>query len=234
MPRTRFERLLVVQHDADKGLGLLEPPLRASGLELDVRSAGRDPIVLDGHAGVVALPGLANPSDETPAVLETRALLRAALSRDLPILGICLGAELLAQAAGAEARRCRPEYGYCRVVLSPDGPSDPLLGSLPAEFSAFQAHAYAASLPGGAVELAESEHALQAFRLGGRAWGIQFHPEPTPAMIASWIGTIGRDMEQSGVLPEEVAVQARERTAVSADRAARIAEGFAAVVRTDF
>ncbi len=220
-------RFLVLQHDADKSLGLLEQPLRLAGVELDVRMAGRDPVELDGHAAVIALPGLANPVDGTVAVDETRETLRAALRRGVPVLGICLGAELLAEAAGGRVRPCPPEYGYVRVAVEPLAALDPLLGGLPAEVEAFQAHSFAVELPPEGIALARSEHAVQAFRLGERSWGIQFHPEPTFEMLESWLRTIEPVMRRSGVEPAETAAQAREQVPLWADRAARIARAFA-------
>ena len=221
-------RFLVVQHDVDKGLGLLEPPLRDAGVELDVRMAGRDPIELDGHAAVVALPGLADPVDDTAAVNETRETLRTALRRGVPALGICLGAELLAEAAGGRVRPCPPEYGYCRVAVEPSAAVDPLLGGLPAEVEAFQAHGFAIDLPAEAVTLARSRHAVQAFRLGERSWGIQFHPEPTFAMLESWLRTIDAVMRRNGLAPAEAAERGREQVPLWTERAARMARGFAA------
>src|SRR5271165_2562216 len=139
-------RLLVIQHDPDKGLGLLIEPLRSAGADLDVRFAGRDTLAVTDHAGVIALPGLANPVDSTEAVSATRRTLSDALERELPVLGICLGAELLAQAAGAKAVACHAEYGYWPVSLTGEGMADPLLADLPTQFEAFQAHAYAAEI----------------------------------------------------------------------------------------
>lgn len=224
-------RFLVVQHDPDKGLGLLEQPLRYAGVELDVRMAGRDPVELDGHAAVVALPGLANPEDGTVAVDETRETLRQALRRGVPALGICLGAELLAEAAGGRVRPCPPEYGYFRVAVEPSAALDPLLGGLPAEVEAFQAHSFAVELPPKAVVLARSESAVQAFRVGERAWGIQFHPEPTFEMLEGWLRTIEPVMRRNGVDPAGTAERAREQVPLWAERAARIAGAFAEVAR---
>jgi GMP synthase-like glutamine amidotransferase len=222
--------LLVLQHDADKGLGLLEAPLRAAGVELDVRLAGRDPFELGEHAGVVALPGLADPVDETAPVTRTRQILAQALRRELPVLGICLGAELLAEAAGGSAYRCTPEFGYRPVGLTAEARDDRLLGSLPAELEAFQAHAFGVRVPAGAAVLGSSEHALQAFRLGGRAWGIQFHPEPSARMVAAWVATILPHLERAGVDPDQVVGRARELEPAWTGWAATIGAGFAAAV----
>jgi GMP synthase-like glutamine amidotransferase len=223
-------RFLIVQHDEDKGLGLLAEPLREQGAELDVRMAGRDRVELDGHAAVIALPGLADPVDGTVAVDTTREVLRAALGRGLPTLGICLGAELLAEAAGARVRACPPEFGYCRVLLDPASASDPLFHDLPTELEVFQAHGYATELPEEAVSLARSEHSLQAFRLGEHAWGVQFHPEPTAEMIASWVGSIDRELARSGIRPDEVLARARVQVPVWTELGSRIAERFGRVV----
>jgi GMP synthase-like glutamine amidotransferase len=185
-------RILVAQHDPDKGLGLLAAGLEDGGAILDVRHAGREPLDLDGHAAVIALPGVADPPDDTPAVRETRALLVDALAAGLPVLGVCLGAELLAEAAGGSTARCRPEFGFGPVRLLPAAADDPLLAGLPAELTAFHAHAYAVAepLPAGAEALACSDSCLQAFRLGERAWGVQFHPEAAPGPMEGWLATV--------------------------------------------
>ena len=179
-------RILVIQHDADKGLGLFVPPLAEAAQELDVQFAGHGELELAGHGAVIALPGVANPDDETLAVTATRDVLREALRQELPILGICLGAELLAEAAGGATGPCRPEWGYCEVSLAAAGRDDELLGDLPERFDVFQAHNYGCELPANAVALAHSPGGLQAFRVGDNAWGIQFHPEPTLEMLDGW------------------------------------------------
>ena len=224
-PRPGEMRLLVIQHDPDKGLGLLEGPLRDAGADLDIRFAGRDPLKIGDHAGVVALPGIANPPDATEAIAATRSSLADALDRELPILAICLGAELLAEAAGAKSYSCPPQYGYWPVSLTDEGTHDPLLAGLPRRFDAFQAHGFATELPDGALALAHAGEELQAFRVRDRAWGLQFHPEPTEEMITGWLQFLGPPMEKQGMQPEDVAAQSRRDVPVWSELGAGIAHG---------
>jgi GMP synthase (glutamine-hydrolysing) len=104
------------------------------------------------------------------------------------MLAVCLGSQLLAQAAGAEVTRsAAPEIGWHDVSVMPDGAADPLLAPLGECFEAFQWHAYEFALPPGTVALARSEACLQAFRAGQAAWGIQFHAEVSRTDALAWI-----------------------------------------------
>jgi GMP synthase-like glutamine amidotransferase len=106
----------------------------------------------------------------------------------VPTLGICLGSELLARAAGARAGRLSvAEVGWSEVRLTGAGLADPVLSALPERFEALQWHHYGNDLPDGAVALAENEASLQAFRLGDTCWGVQFHPEVTEPQVERWI-----------------------------------------------
>ena len=219
-------RILVIQHDADKGLGLFVQPLASH--ELDIQFAGHGELELAGHAAVIALPGVANPDEKTNAVEATRDVLREALRQELPILGICLGAELLAEAAGGETGPCRPEWGYREVSLAAAGRDDELLGDLPAQFDVFQAHEYCFELPPDAVALAHSPGVLQAFRIGDNAWGVQFHPEPTLAMLDGWTGALGHRMQANGVDPVVTRRLGRRHVPEWAEHAAAMGKRFAA------
>jgi GMP synthase (glutamine-hydrolysing) len=118
-----------------------------------------------------------------------KELLRELLVRATPVLGVCLGAQLLAEVAGGGATRAAtPEIGWVPVELTAEARSDALLGSLPARFESFQWHSFELSAPPGAVALARSAACLQGFRLGAQPWwGIQFHAEVTEETIAAWI-----------------------------------------------
>lgn len=224
-------RILVIQHDADKGLGLFEPSLTAASMELDVRFAGQDEIEPSDHAAVIALPGVANPDEDSLAITATRAALGEALRRQLPVFGICLGAELLAQVAGAAANPCPPEWGYHEVVLTPAASGDALLGALPERFGVFQAHNFGFDLPAGAVELAHLDGGVQAFRVGDSAWGVQFHPEPTLAMLDGWTHALGHLMEANGVDPEATRSLARRYVPEWSEHADEMGRRFARIVR---
>jgi GMP synthase (glutamine-hydrolysing) len=123
---------------------------------------------------------------------------RAAGAR-VPLLGLCLGGQLLAQAAGAKPRRAaRPEIGWRRVEVTPEVEDDPLLGPLAPGFEAFQWHSYEFPLPAGAIPLARSEACLQAARLGERAWALQFHPEVSRGDALHWVEDSRSDPWRSG------------------------------------
>jgi GMP synthase-like glutamine amidotransferase len=223
--------VLVIQHDVDKPLGRLESVLRAEGLVLDVRLAGSEPLELDDHAAVVGLSGFADPVDGTEAVVGTREIFRAALEEGRPALGICLGAQLLAQAAGAVAGLCEAEYGYAPVTLTEAAAEDRLLAGLPSPLEIFHAHNYAVSLPAGAVALARTESALQAFHLAPAAWGFQFHPEPTLEIVDAWVAAHADFLRQNGADPARVADDARRLDALATEVSEAIGRRFAAVVR---
>ena len=115
--------------------------------------------------------------------------LRQLIVRGRPVLGICLGVQLLARACGGWVARMPqgPEIGWCEVELTEAGTADPVLGVLPRRFEALQWHHYTYGLPTGAVELARGEVCTQAFRVGAACWGVQFHPEVTAPQLEEWI-----------------------------------------------
>lgn len=114
--------------------------------------------------------------------------IRAALDERVPMLGVCLGSQLIARAAGAEIGPARAaEVGWCGVEILADGRADPVIGVLPPRVDAFQWHYYTFEVPAGATLLASSDAANQAYRIGDHAWAIQFHAEVTRAMVETWL-----------------------------------------------
>jgi GMP synthase (glutamine-hydrolysing) len=130
----------------------------------------------------------ADQDERHPWLREENLFLQRVLMLHMPVLGVCLGAQLLAKAALAPVYRApSPEVGWVDVELTSDAADDPVFSRLPPRFDSFQWHFYTYDLPGGAVELATSETCTQAFRLGDSAWGIQFHAEVTLPQVEGWL-----------------------------------------------
>jgi GMP synthase (glutamine-hydrolysing) len=130
----------------------------------------------------------ADHDDSHPWLVPETAWLEELLVDETPVLGVCLGAQLLARAAGAWVGPLpEPEIGWFDVELTDAGADDPVLGALPQTFAALQWHHYTYGVPTGAVELARSASCTQAFRLGPACWGVQFHPEVTQSQLDGWI-----------------------------------------------
>lgn len=185
-------RILAVLHPGAGLTGLLGERAALGGhevLEWMPAEGDRLPGRLASFDAAVVFGGGMNvrDADRLPWLHGEVELLRDALDARLPLLGVCLGAQLVAAAAGAEVRRAAtPEIGWFEVELTAEGSRDPVLGTLPERFTAYEWHSYAFDLPAGAVELARSAVCSQAFRLGDAAWAVQFHPEVTPAIVREW------------------------------------------------
>jgi GMP synthase (glutamine-hydrolysing) len=145
---------------------------------------------VDDYGAVIVFGGAMHADQDThhPWLRDENLFLQRLLDLRLPVLGVCLGAQLLAKAAHAGVRAApEPEVGWFPVELTEAAADDPVLSRLPARFDAFQWHYYTYELPAGAVELARSRVCTQAFRLGDAAWAVQFHPEVTLAQVEGWV-----------------------------------------------
>ena len=154
----------------------------------------------------------AHQEEEHPWLRFEKDLLAELLGRGMPLMGVCLGAQLLAEAAGATPRRAsQPEIGWHEVEVTAEGAEDPLLAPLAPRFSAFQWHSYEAPLPSGATALARSAVCLNAYRIGEAAWGIQFHAEVSAADAEYWIADYRSDPDavRIGIDPEALRGQTR-------------------------
>jgi GMP synthase (glutamine-hydrolysing) len=185
---------MVVQPDPSDPVARLGEWLAEAGVEVDVVSNVPQ---LDGYDGVVVLGG---PQSANDAELEpVRQLLRDAVTREVPTLGVCLGGQLLAAANGGRVARSPdgPEVGAALIAKRQAAATDPLFGPLPITPDVIQWHFDAIiTLPPGAVQLASSpvcEH--QAFRLGRLAWGVQFHIETTPEIVRRWADEDAGELE---------------------------------------
>lgn len=210
-------RVLVVEHEADAGLGLIGERLHAAGV--DVRTVGPDagpevPDSLAGVDGLIVLGGSTGPLDDdrAPHLASTRRLMRAALDEGLPLLGVCLGAQMLAVVAGGEVARAAGggEVGVSALHATDAAASDPLLHDLPPDLRAMQWHFLEVTgLPSGSISLCASERcANQAFRVGQTAWGLQFHLEATPQTAVDWTAAGEEDLAAVGLSASDVVAQA--------------------------
>ncbi len=127
------------------------------------------------------------------------------LKKQIPVLGICLGAQMLAHAAGGTVYKgIQPEVGWYPIRLSNEGRWDPLLLGLPEEVMAFHWHGDTFSLPLDAVRLAgSSNYPNQLFKLGNNAYGFQCHLETTEEMIKEWVLVYEKELEPKGSLPRQ-------------------------------
>lgn len=195
---------------------------------------------LPGHdevAGALVMGGPMNvdETDRHPGLAVTRDWLAEAVRRQMPVLGICLGAQLLARALGAPVVPGeRKEIGFHEVTV--DDPADPILGGLAPRARVLHWHGDVFDLPAGATHLASSAlTAHQAFRLGN-AWGVLFHPEADLALAELWMATPEMSSEAVEALGEEraarIAVEAAELEAGLVATTTPGFEAFAALVAT--
>lgn len=186
--------ILVLQNDPLSPLGVLEPVFREQGIALDTRYPMEDadsvPSDASGYAGIVVLGGAMSALDDTsyPGISRIISLLRSGHWKNVPILGICLGGQILARAFGGVVHRnACAEVGVTRLEPTPNCKDDPLLSGIE-PLAAMEMHFDRFDAPPGSVELVSSPDCPhQAFRIGSTVWGLQFHPEVTPEIVGGWI-----------------------------------------------
>ncbi len=171
----------------------MRPPSSATGADLqlvriDLGDAVPIPDDVGAFAGLVVMGGPMGVHDDLPWLEAERVLLRAAVDEELPVVGVCLGAQQLAAALGAEVvTGPAPEYGMGEVHLTVAALSDPVFGDAPTPLPCVHWHGDTFSLPEGAVRLCANEaYENQAFRVGPCAYGLQFHVEVTGSLVAHW------------------------------------------------
>lgn len=189
--------VLSVVHGEDARTELFAPVIAAAGHRLDewsFASSNALPRPLDSYGAVLVFGGSIHPDqdDRHDWMKDELDWLEGLIERGVPTLGICLGSQLLARAAGSwVGPLIEPEVGWSAVELTEEGLADPVLSALPPSFEALQWHHYQHGLPEDAVVLARNDACLQGFRLGDACWGIQFHPEVTEPQLERWIAEDG-------------------------------------------
>jgi GMP synthase (glutamine-hydrolysing) len=189
-----MRKLLVFQHSPTEPLGVLDPLLRKSGFRVRYVNFSRHPDTLPDvgrYNGLIVLGGPMNvdQADRYPHLATEIAAIQEAVRCEIPVLGICLGAQLLAAALGANVRP-NPvrEIGWYRIHPTAAAQSDRLCRHFDGSQHVFQWHAYTFDLPHGAVHLASTPTCPnQAFRYGESAYGLQFHLEADQHLVQRWM-----------------------------------------------
>lgn len=234
-------RVLAIVHQADAGAGVFGDVARESGHDLvEWAPTNGGPPELDGLGAAMVFGGAmhVDQEDANPWMRGEKELLRRLLADGVPLLGVCLGSQLLAEAAGGAPRRApQPEIGWIPIELTAAAGSDPLFAPLPKRFDALEWHSYEAALPDGAVALAHSPVCLQAYRLrdGARAWGMQFHAEVTSTDVNAWLDTWDSDEDavRIGLDPEGMRAETIARLGAWSELGRGIAGRFLAAAAGD-
>jgi GMP synthase (glutamine-hydrolysing) len=216
-------RALAIVHQPDAGPGVFAEEMRERGVELHEwvlaeRGTG-PPLEIAEYDAVLTFGGAmhADQEDRHPWLRFEKDFLAAMLDDGMPMLAVCLGSQLLADAAGGSARRAtKPEIGWHEVEVTADGEADPVIGPHAPAFTAFQWHSYEAVPPPGASILARSPVCAQAYRLGERCWAIQFHAEVTADDAGRWIDDYRQDEDAIRIELDPDALRAENEQRIDA------------------
>lgn len=231
---------LVVQHVEPEHLYVLGDALADAGVAVDIRRTyAGEPLPTDvgGFAGLVVMGGPMSAHNDRgfPTRQAELDLLADAIAREVPTLGVCLGAQLLALAGGGRVfpGTNGPEVGWAPIEFTELAADDALLSGLPDRLKVLHWHEDTFEFPPGGVPLAaSSRYRAQAFRIGPRAWGLQFHLEVDDAAVAAFLDTFGQDVVNAGTSAEEIETESREALEDLTPHRARVLARFADLVAT--
>lgn len=189
-----MRKIMVFQHVSYEPLGTLDPMLKTAGFRIRYVNFSRQPDIvpsLEGYFGLVVLGGPMGVYDahQIPHLKLEMKLIEEALKKDIPVLGICLGSQLLAQVLGSQVRKGHQwELGWTQLKIEPHGKKDPLFKDWGGAEHIFQLHQDTFDTPKSTEKLATSDnYEGQAFRYGKKVYGLQFHLEADQPMILRWL-----------------------------------------------
>lgn len=233
---TPSKPVLIIRHIDIEGPGTLGDFMEKNNIPYQVVNALLEDSYVEepgDYSAIVTLGGPMGVYDNEeiyPFLRWEDAFLKRTIRENVPTLGICLGAQLVAKAAGARVTKApAKEIGWSNVSLTEDGREDPLFEGLPAEILVFQWHGDTFEIPEGGKRLAESAICPnQAFRVGSCAYGLQFHLEVTPPMINQWIDAYKEELDslKGTVDPKEIARQSEENSNTCNGQAERFYRNF--------
>jgi GMP synthase (glutamine-hydrolysing) len=218
-------RLLVFQHVAAEPLGTLDPLIRRRGHRIRFKNFDRHPdaqLNVDRYRGLVVLGGPMNVEDhpQRPHLANEMRAIERMLEQGKPVLGICLGAQLLAHVLGAPVSRNEvPEIGWYPLQKTEAGHADPVLEPLQLDTPVFQWHGCRFDIPKDAVHLARSPQCeQQAFRYGDNAYGFQFHLEMDEQLVERWLANPAyrAELAASGIAHDEHTIRAQTKQHIAA------------------
>jgi GMP synthase (glutamine-hydrolysing) len=179
--------ILILRHEAFEHLGHFAAVLEERHVSYRYHELG-EPLPSEQHSAVIIMGGPMSANDNLPGLRDELGLIERSLAENLPLLGICLGSQLIAKSLGTRVHRnSQLEIGWEPVWFTDVAKHDPLFAEAPSPETFFHWHGETFDLPSGAEWLAYSEKCRhQAYRYGRNVYGIQFHPEITAEMIADW------------------------------------------------
>ncbi|MDQ6884649.1 MAG: gamma-glutamyl-gamma-aminobutyrate hydrolase family protein [Candidatus Dormibacteraeota bacterium] len=233
-----MKTVLCIRNDPDDSLGIIPAVFAEQSVplvRLDAFSDGVRWPDVDQIGGLIVFGGEMNVDevDRHPFLLTQRQLLRRAVDAGLPVLGICLGAQMLARALDARVYRAAVrEFGFRPVTVTAAGQADELLAEFASGDRVFQWHEDTFDLPNGAVLLATGEEvAMQAFRVGQHAWGIQFHFEIDLPGVEAWLKMAEPTLTPVwGRSAEHIREELAKHLEAQQQRSRRLLEAFARTV----
>jgi len=209
--------VLVVQHTPEETPGVITQLLEESGYGIRTINTVAENWAPSDSGDAAALIVMGGPmgvcdTDRCPFLRNELRLLENAMKTEIPVLGVCLGSELLAKALGAKVSRGKQkEIGWFPITLTEDARHDILWRGVESPFLSFHWHGDVFELPYGAVSLARSERTeCQAFRYGSKAYGFLFHAEVTPQIAEGMIRAFAEEMRQEGIADEVILLETEQ------------------------